>query len=187
MATLREIQAFITDIESRDPEGRSITQEDFANVLQSLAKVGGAMAYEGAPSPVVIGAGWNRLDVFANSFDTQGLLSGITDIGDPGGWYEVRNQGAGDYTVSAMVRFTADTAGLYELRATKATFDGANWISDFSVYQDAVTVVGGEEVVLQIAAAIIENAVTGDRLQMEVRGPNPAIASPVRAQWGAQR
>jgi hypothetical protein len=179
MASLRDINTFIADIEARDPEGRSITQEDFADVLQSLAKVGGVMSYDGGVGTVPIGAGWNRVDIFDNSFDTQGVLSGIADGGDPGGYYVVRDVGAGDYTCSAMLRFTADSPGLYEMRISNS--------SAFSTFSDGVTVVGGEEVVLTITGAMLLGAVADDHLQVEMRGPNPAVATPAFAQFGVQR
>lgn len=184
MATLREINAFITDIESRPPEGRSITQEDFADVLQSLAKVSGAMALS-TPTPLTaLAAGWNRVDAFDVSRDTQGVQDGINDLTDPGGWFQIKNQGGGDYTCSGMLRFASDTAGTFEMRVSQVDELGNETTTPF---QDAVVVAVGETAQLNIASALVRGVVTGQRLQLSVKGPNGAIATVIYGQFGVQR
>jgi hypothetical protein len=188
MASLRDIKEFITDIEGRDPEGRTLTQGDIADILQSLAKVGGVMSFRNqTPTVQPVSAGWFRLDAFDNSNDTQGVQDGIGAATDPGGYFTVKNNADGDYTCTAMIRFISDTDGFYELRVSSASLVEGAYVTQQSPFHDGMDVVAGETNVLVIASALIKNVARTDRLFLEMRGPNPANATALFAQFGVQR
>lgn len=189
MASLRDVKEFILDIESRDPEGRTVVPQDLADMLQSLAKVGGCMSFnEGAAVQVKTG-NWTRIDGWQRSIDTQGVKDGLDDLVDPGGWYKINNAAAGDYTISCALRFTVDKDGDYEIRVATAndgavpeTFDSFN-----TPYHDRVTLLAGEQGSLNISGAIVKDIARGERIQIEFKAPNNAGITPTFGTFGVQR
>ena len=184
MPNLKGIKTFIADIEARDPQGRTITQQDFADVLQSLSKVAGTMSLSTTVSGTQLVAGWNRLDMWDKSKDTQGVKDGLSDPTDPGGYYTINSAAQGDYTCCASIRFSADISGVYRMRI--AQIDGTSTFASSSD-EDAINATAGDTVQLVIASALIKNVVDGDRLQVEFRGPNGATVTGYYGHFGVQR
>jgi len=190
MASLKDMKEFIADLESRDPEGRTITHVDIADLGQSLAKVGGCMSFNEASAVQVTNPLWNRIDGWERSIDTQGVQDGLDEV-PPEGWYKVNRPAAGDYTVSCALRFTVDTDGDYEIRIAVADDQAVpdTWESSNTPYHDQTSLLAGQEGTLNISGAVIKG-VSEDfvqRLQIEYRGPNGSEITPVFGTFSVQR
>jgi len=178
---LRDIKELSAAIEAAGLRG--IGKQEILDALQSQIKVGGCFSIRDGVAPIVIAAGWNRIDTWERSIDTQGVRDGLADPTDPGGWYRISNAAAGDYTISATIRFTADVAGDYTIRAA---IDDGTTVNN-TVYHDAVTVEAGGTGHLAIAAAVLKDVSRNERLQLEIKGPNGASVTIQYGQFGIQR
>jgi len=182
---LRVIAELEADIEARGLRG--VTKQDLLDILKSQAKVAGTLNINKATSPdtdIVILPGWNRIDVWEASRDTQGVQDGLNDT-PAKGRFKIKNNADGDYTVSATLRFTVDTAGLYEIRVEKVEADEIT-TSD-TLWQDAATLEVGEQGHLAIASALIKNVLKNEYLQLSIKGPNGSTVTINYGQFGVQR
>jgi hypothetical protein len=179
---LRDIKEIEAEIEAAGLRG--ITKQQILDTLRSQAKVGGTLSVKDGDTPLTIAGGWNRIDVWTRSIDTQGIKDGLTDETDAGGWYRVSNAAAGDYTCSASVRFTVDTDGDYDFRIAIVDDQGA---VSTTPYQDSASVLAGGVGHVAIAGAVLKNVGRNERLQLEVRGPNGSQVTITYAQFGVQR
>jgi hypothetical protein len=177
----------IADLEAEiTAEGfRGITKQQLLDTLQSLAKVGGTLSVKDNVTPFTVSAGFNRIDVFDTARDTQGVQDGLNDGVDPGSWFQIKANGAGDYTVNANVRFSADTAGTYALRV--GIKDGITDDESGATYRDGVTVPIGVTAQLVISGGIIKGLKTGDKLYLELMGENGANVTIFYGQFGIVR
>lgn len=187
---LREIKDIEAEVEAAGLRG--ITKQQILDALRSQAKVGGAMSINGGTTPMTIAAGWNRIDAWERSIDTQGVADGLAYVTDPGGWYRVSNAAAGDYTCSAAIRALVSDAGDYEIRlATVDDQDPA--VKSTTPYHDKVTASADQVIHLSIAAAVIkdmgvaDNGVRKRYLQLEIKGPNGADVTIQYGQFGVWR
>jgi hypothetical protein len=155
---------------------RETTKQELLDTLQSEDKVGGCFSSSAATTPMTLLAGWNRIDVWERSIDTQGLTDGLTDPTDPGGWYEIDTATEGSYTMGAKLRFSGDTAGDYNIQ-----------IGGASVYRDAVTLGVGEQGLLLLTNCIVNSVPAGTRIQLEMSGPNGAVVTITYGQFGMVR
>ena len=174
---LRDIKELEAEIEAAGLRG--ITKQQILDALKSQSKVGGAMSINAGDTGFTLAGGWNRIDTWNRSIDTQGVQDGLADETDAGGWYRIRNAAAGDYTCSAAIRFTGSLAGEYEIRIGHA--------GGTTPYHDAVTIEAGVEAQLAIAAAVIKDVARGERLQLEMRGPNGSTVTISYGQFGVWR
>lgn len=183
---LKAIKDLIAHIESLGRQAMS--KQDILDILVSHAKVAGTLSLRTDQTQTTL-AGWNRLDVFDTARSTQGVFEGLGDVTDPGAWWQIRNAAAGDYTCSMSLRFTADTDGTYDFRITHATDDLVPTVyeSEFSPFQDSVTLVAGEVVHVAISSAIIKDLGAKERIQVEYRGPNGSVMTAHKGQFGIQR
>ena len=179
---LKSISELQAEVESAGYRG--ISAQTLLDTLQSLAKVAGTMVLNDPLPQAALSQGWNRVDGWSLSFDTQGVKSGLDDPTDPGGYYSINVNAGGDYTCSAMLRFVSDIDGLYELRIAKRDSGGS---ASYIQYQDAINVVAGDTAQLNIASGLIKGVSNDDRLQLEIKGPNGAVVTAVYAQFGVQR
>ena len=163
---------------------RGIDSQVLLDTLQSLSKVAGTMVLNDPLVSAPLVGSWNRFDAWELSFDSQGVVSGLSDPTDPGGYYSINAQAGGDYTCQASLRFSSDLDGVYEIRIAKR--DAGGVASDIQ-YQDAIAAVAGETVQLNIASGLIKDVVNGDRLQLEIRGAVGAVITSYYGQFGVQR
>lgn len=180
--TLRDIRELEAEIEAAGLRG--ITKQQILDALKSQAKVGGCMSINGGTTPITIAGGWNRIDTWDRSIDTHGVKDGLTDATDPGGWYRISNAASGDYTVTGSIRFTATSAGTYEMRVAIVQED---LIVKTTPYRDAVTITAGGGGVLSIAGGVIKDVARKERLQLEIKGPNGSQVTIAYGQFGVQR
>lgn len=180
----------IKDLEARLGAAgqRGITKQDILDILVSQAKVAGAFSVRSDVPQTTVG-GWNRLDVFDAARSTQGVADGLGDATDAGSWWKVRNAAAGDYTCDMSLRFSADTDGKYDFRLTHATdaLVPNVFVSEFSPFQDSVTVVAGEVAHVAISSALLKDIARLERIQVEYRGPNGSIITAHFGQFGVAR
>ena len=163
---------------------RGINAQTLLDTLQSLVKVAGTMSLDDPISTPPIGAGWNRVDIWDQSRDTQGVKDGLDDPDDPGGWYRINRVASGDYSCNANLRFTTDLEGLYQMRIARVDENGDPLTSSD---QDVVDAPAGVTVQLTIVSALIKNVDNGNKLQVEVKGPNGAVITGLYGQFGVQR
>ncbi|MEW8253767.1 MAG: hypothetical protein AB2747_05395 [Candidatus Thiodiazotropha taylori] len=182
MATLRDIDQAVAELEAAGP--RSTTKEMVANLLFSLARVGGVMFKRNGTDPMTIAAGWNRIDTWDNMRDTRGVQDGLQDTTDPGGWMKVRNAGSGMWIGSASIRFNTDTAGRYEIRIGHLDDTGAVIVEP---YQDEAEFPAGNDNLMVVSQFLIKNLLAQHKLQLEIRGPNGAVITITHGQFGAFR
>lgn len=161
------------------------------DVVKSNVGVAGSLRLSGGTTTETISGGWNRMDIFTSSRDTQGLRDGLADATDPGGWFEVLNSGAGNWMIGFAVRFTAVTAGTWEIRVATALDAGS---ASGVQYEDAVTAGAGEEVVLAIPQILVKNLkrdndgnATNNRFFLQIRESNNAQYTPHVAYLTAER
>lgn len=181
---LRDIKELEAEVEARPKRG--ITKQDLLDLLQSQAKVAGTLLINGGAAPdqqLTIAAGWNRIDVWERSIDTQGVRDGLTDETDPGGWFRISNAAAGDYSMTGRLRAVVSDAGDYEIRA--AHFDGVDVQN--TPFHDKVTAVADEEITLAFDTGIEKDVARDERLQMEIRGPNGATVTILYGQFAVWR
>jgi hypothetical protein len=172
--TLSSIPALQDDITA---EGfRSVNKQYLNDILQSNAKVAGCFSISAGTVPIILAPSWNRVDIWERSIQTQGLIDGLDDLVDPGGWYEIDDDTAGDYTMGGTVRFTGDLAGAYNVQ-----------IGGASVYRDSVTIVAGGEGKISFTNCIVNQVLSGEKIQMEVSGPNGAVMLITYSQFGIVR
>lgn len=185
--TLRDIRELEAEIEAAGLRG--ITKQQILDSLRSQAKVAGVLSVRDGVTAQTTVAGWNRLDLFDTSRDTQGVAEGLTDPTDPGGWYFVRNAAKGDFTCSLFARVTSDTDGDYDFRITTANDSAVpdTWESAFSPVIDTVALVAGVEGTVNIAASMMKDVQAQERIQVEFRGPNNSQVTVSTAQFGIQR
>ncbi len=164
---------------------RGITKQDLEDILQSLDKVGGTLSLKGGETPLLLNAGWNRLDVFTASRDTQGVRDGLADELDPGSWFDIRPIAAGDYTLSANLRFTADLAGTYQVRV--GIRSGVDGTTSSATYQDAETLEAGEKAQFILSSVLVKDLGKGDRIYLEMKGTNGASVTATNGQFGVAR
>ena len=163
---------------------RGIGKQALLDTLQSLAKVAGTMSLDAPSIAEPLSAGWNRVDIWNRSRDTQGVKDGLDSPQDPGGWYKINRAASGDYSCNASIRFTTDTDGLYQMRISKVLGNGdPGGNSDF----DAVDTVAGITTQLTIVSSLLKNVDNDDRLQVEVKGPNGAVITALFGQFGVSR
>jgi hypothetical protein len=182
---LKAIAALQAEIEA---EGfRGISKQELLDTLQSLAKVGGtqSLKQELGVASAPLTAGFNRIDVWETSRDTQGVQEGLDDPTDPGGWYEIKPAASGDYTVNSSLRFTVDIEGLYTLRV--GVQDGVTGDKGGASYQDAAVVPVGVTAQLSISGGIVKGLGKNDRIYMEMKGENGAIVTAYYGQFGIVR
>ena len=179
---LRDIKEIESEIEAAGLRG--ITKQQILDSLRSQAKVGGALSIKDGTTPFTIAGGWNRIDVWTRSVDTQGIKDGLADETDAGGWFRISNAAAGDYTCSASVRFTVDTDGDYDIRIAVVDDQGA---VSTTPYLDSVSVVAGASSHMAIAGAVLKDIGRDERLQLEMRGPNGSQVTITNGQFGVQR
>jgi len=182
---LRDIKDLQDELDAAGPRG--VTKQDLLDALQSQAKVGGSFSINAGAAPdeqLTLAGGWNRIDCWQRSIDTQGVQDGLQDADGAKGRYRIANAAAGDYTVDAFLRFTPDTDGTYEIRF--AVDDGAGNMTT-SPYHDAVTTTAGTEALLIVNNGVIKGLGGNQYLQLEIRGPTGANLIISYGQWGCQR
>lgn len=187
---LRDIREIETEIESVGLRG--ITKQQILDSLRSQAKCGGTMSIFDGVTPFIIAPGWNRVDVWKRSIDTQGVADGLNDATDPGGWYKITNAAAGDYTITCALRCHVTSAGAYEVRVAVVT-DQDPAVILTTPYRDKVIAEENSVIHLAVAAGIVKDMgvnVEGVRkrlLQVEMRGPNGSTVTPLYGQFGVWR
>jgi len=191
MGDIKRLTTLEADIAGLDPVGRAYTPEMLADLIRSVDKTGGTLNINKGTSPdrdVTLAAGWNRIDVWETSRDTQGVQDGLADV-PPAGRFQIKSNAnvdaSGDYSVSAHLRFTVDTDGLYEIRAEKVESDEIT-ITD-TLWQDAVTMTAGTQEHVVIQDGLIKTVLGGEYLQLSIKGPNGAVVTINYGQFGVQR
>jgi hypothetical protein len=179
---LKPISTLQTELETAGNWG--ITKQALLDILQSLVKVGGSMSITAGTTPITLGANWKRIDTWERSIDTQGVVAGLNDATDPGGYYRVPPAGVGDYSISASVRATVSVAGDYELRLV-TVLDGVTTVTP---YRDKVAVPAGSTTFhMMIGNGTVKNILPQTRMQLEIKGPNGAVVTITHGSWGVLR
>lgn len=201
LQNIRDLRAFIESVQS-DVSGAGaygITKamllsliSQLADAVESNSGVAAAMWSKNSEgAPLTIAGGWNRMDVCTNGRSTRGVFDGLDDATDAGSWFDVRRAGAGDYVVTAKLRFSVDTAGEYEVRVASFT-DGGSYSGVGP--EDAAMADAGDQIVMALGGVLVKNVTrdqddnpTDDRLCLQMRGPNGAVVTPVAVEIFATR
>lgn len=181
--TLKEINSLEQTIEAAGYRG--VNAQMVLDLLRSLAKVGGTLNQKDGTSPVsdqTLASGWNPINIWEASRDTQGVKD-MLDTAE--GAFLVKSNGGGDYTINAKVRFVADQAGTYDLRAEVVEIDGTS--TRFTLYQDSVDIDAGGQGLLIIAGGLIKDCVKDEKLRLAMRGPNGAEVTFQFGQFNIER
>lgn len=201
LQNIRDLRALIEsvqdDVTSAGPYG--ITKVMLLNLISQLADavesnsgVAAALWSKNSEgSALMITAGWNRMDVCTKSRSTRGVFDGLDDATDPGSWFDVRRAAAGDYVVTAKLRFSVDTSGEYEVRVASFADGGAY---SGTGPEDSALADDGDEIVMALGGVLVKNVTrdqddnpTDDRLCLQIRGPNGSTVTPVAIEIFATR
>lgn len=151
---------------------RGITAEFIKEMIQSMVGITGVMTTTNGSAPILCDGKWKRIDTWEKSIDTRGVQDGLKEI-IPEGWYKIKNHADGDWTYRGMVRIIVDKAGKYRMRAVLVNIDES--ISILGSRDQALFEVDEEK--LLIIEGFKKNIERGQKIQLEIRGPNEGSAT----------
>ena len=177
MATLRDIAELEAEILAAGLRG--ITKQQILEALTSLSDVQGILNISNAPADpldpqavnVPLSGPYQNFDQWERTRDTKGVQEGPTVGVAPFEYYEIRNGGSGNWNAMARLKGSCDTAGTVRIRLMLV--EGGT-VENSQPYNDKEVVVADGKFDLEFHA-MIKNVAVGDRLLMQVRGPNGGV------------
>lgn len=160
-----------------------ISSSVMRDLVESLAAVYGTLHLSDPGTTFTGNGGWQRFDLWEGSVDSKGLQDGLGDITDPGGWFKIKPNGAGDYMVDVFLRFTVDTTGNYRMRPRHVLADTSE---ESFLTIDRVDLTAGDEAIMRVKIGK-KGFVEDDKMQIEIYSPNGSVLTPKYGTWSAER
>lgn len=192
MATLKDIAAFKTEIESLPVGQRAIKRDMLLDMLESLSDVQGLLNINNAPRDpadaaavnVTCTGAWETFAVWGRSVDTKGLQEQPTPGTAPFNGFMLKAGGAGNWKTHCYLKGQCDTDGLIRIRFARVLTDDT--VDPDAMFSDREDVLTGKEFKLNFTA-LKKNMVAGEIMLMQIRGPNGAVVTVHEAEFESQR
>lgn len=166
-----------------DNDAGTIEPVVIRNLVESLAAVYGTLHLSDPGTTFTGNGGWQRFDLWEGSVDSKGLQDGLGDITDPGGWFKIKPNGAGDYMVDVFLRFTVDTTGNYRMRPRHVLADTT---TESFLTIDRVDLTAADEAIMRVKMPK-KGFVEDDLMQVEIYSPNGSVLTPKYGTFSAER
>lgn len=184
MATLREIADIQADIDAAGQRG--VTKTFINDSLESLADVQGVLSISnGAVNYTFTTSAWGPIfDEWTTQDDVKGVQEGPTPGTPPYEHYLIKTNGGGNYKMSGKLKGVCDTAGTIRIRPAAIRTDTT--IESFGYNDIDVNVGAGGKFDLSFEGLTF-NRVAGEKLCMQIRGPNTGIVTIVTGYLSIKR